>query len=111
MKDFVVSKLEETVINLRDSSGTIIGDVEAVDVVDIFATSRGTSKRNGNENEWHIYFQKNFHELTGVTISKTDAVLLYKHASDLIDELKKSGSEDLEVTESSDTPPTTPTET
>jgi hypothetical protein len=111
MKDFIVSALEDTVINLRDRSGKIIGEVEAVDVVDVFATSRAISKKNGNENEWHLYFQKSFNDLTGVAISKTDAVLLYKHASDLIDELKKSGSDELEVIESSDTPPTTPSET
>ena len=111
MSDFIVSKLDDTVINLFDDSEKQIGSVEVVDVIDCWVSSRSLASKNGNDAEWFIYFQSDFKKMTGVTIGKTNAVMLYRHACEVVEGLKKSGLEESEPSEPSDTPPTSPSET
>lgn len=107
MADFIVSELDDTLINLKDKQGNKVGEVEAVDVIDCWVQSRKAE----NKEDWYIHFQSDFKKLTGVVLSKTSAVMIYQHACELVESLKKSGSKESEPTEQSDTVLSTPNET
>jgi hypothetical protein len=105
--DFIVGSLDETQINLKDREGNTLCEIEAVDVIDCWISSRSVD----NPDDWFIHFQSKFKQITGTSISKTNAVLLYRHACSLVESLKKSGIEESEQLEPSDTNPTSPSET
>jgi len=104
MKEFFVNDPEDSQILLTNPNKDSV-PVEAVDVIDLFTESRKSSQEAGNPREWHLYFQREFKLLTGLKIGKTDAVLLYREACELVNTLKKNGSDDLEQPDQSDTPP------
>ena len=111
MSDFIVNELDESLINLKDGNGKTIGSVEAVDVIDFWVSARHVAAENGNKDDWFMYFQGDFKKATGVTLSKTNAVMLYRHACEVVESLKKSGFDESERFEPLDTAPTSPKET
>lgn len=111
MPDFFVSNPEETVFNLRDAKGNLLGTIDALDIIQTMNYARDSAFDSGNVQNWFLYFDKRFHELTNVRISKTQAVILLREAEQSFDKLKKSGLEEQKPQEHSEESENSPTET
>ena len=111
MPDFFVSDPEETVFNLRDSQGNILGTIDALDIIQTMNYARDAAFDSGDVQNWFLYFDKKFQELTKVKISKTQAVILLREAEQSFDKIKKNGLEEQKPQESLEELKTPPTET
>lgn len=93
MPDFFVSDPEETLFNLRDPKGELLGTVDAIDIIEFFRNSREKAEEVGDASIWFTFFSKEMLDKTGVKISKTQAIMLVRESETAFMSLKKSGLE------------------
>lgn len=111
MPDFFVCDPEETLFNLRDMEGRLLGTVDALDIIYTMQTAKERASESGSVQNWFMYFEKTFFDITGVKISKTQAILLLREAEASFEKLKKSGLAEQKPQEQSEELETSPTET
>ena len=111
MPDFFVADPQETLFNLRDPEGKLLGSVDAIDIIEMTRNSRDKSLETGDPDNWFIYFNQSMNKKSGVKLSKTQALMLIQEAEKCFIKLKKNGSEKLEPQEPLEESPTSADET
>jgi glycogen debranching enzyme len=111
MPDFFVSDPEETQFNLKDKEGKVLATVDALDIIYAMHSARDSAYESGDTQNWFMYFDKNFYDLTKVRLSKAQAVVLLRQAEESFEKLKKSGSPELNQSDISEEPEASQNET
>lgn len=111
MPDFFVADPQETMFNLRDTDGTLLSSIDAIDIIEMVRNARDKANESGEFDNWFIYFSQSLNKKSGVKLSKTQALMLIQEAEKCFIKLKKNGLKESEPQEPLEESPTLPTET